>query len=756
MASSIGITLIIDGTQYRAELQKATQATKDFGNTASAEGRRVSDSLDKVDKKSTQLAGGLSRLKSVLAGAAFIGFARSALALADSIDDLKNATGLTVQEIINFQQALQFAGGNADQAGRAIIFFFEKVDEAAQGSLKAQEAFGRLGISLDKLAKLSEQELLVEVAQRLKDMPAGAERTALQAELLGKAFKGVTIDDKFLQTLAQGGPEAEKLAREIERAADLNEQFEKTWYNLRLAFIEAFGPILEGVAKLIKQMPELITLMKVLGVVIVTTFAASGLKTFIGLLGSVAGVATRAAGAIKNLWQGKKAIEAGKGGALAADLAIGAGTAVAAVGATTALFSGQESYDEAKNSAGESGTAQEAAARKVIDALKSQKEAIKGVSDAYEENTSKVLQRLQDETKMINMTERGKEALRTRTQVEQEAQNQIARLEEMRFKSNGKLTEEINKEIAKIKERRDQVISQLDEEINKKHEALRIDNERVKAMEAMFDIQTKVKDLQDQYLLDTLTGIEKQLKQIEVQERRIRDAALQRFDVENRNLPPSEFAARREAEYNRLNAVFDESVKKQQAAAKEGFEQSREFSTGWRRAFREYVDNATNAAKRAEEIFRRATQGMEDLIVNFAKTGKFEFRGFVNSMLEELLRSQVRQLMAQVLGGFGSSSGGGKSSGNILSGIGNLLGFANGGIIPTNRPVLVGERGPEILSGAAGRVVTPNNQIMGSTNVTYNISAVDAMSFKQLVASDPGFIYAVTQQGARGISSTRR
>jgi hypothetical protein len=100
---------------------------------------------------------------------------------------------------------------------------------------------------------------------------------------------------------------------------------------------------------------------------------------------------------------------------------------------------------------------------------------------------------------------------------------------------------------------------------------------------------------------------------------------------------------------------------------------------------------------------------------------------------------------------------GGNSSSNILGGVGRLLGFANGGIIPTNRPVLVGERGPELISGAAGRVVTPNDQLgMGSTYVTYNISAVDALSFKQLVASDPGFIYAVTQQGARGIPSTRR
>ena len=94
--------------------------------------------------------------------------------------------------------------------------------------------------------------------------------------------------------------------------------------------------------------------------------------------------------------------------------------------------------------------------------------------------------------------------------------------------------------------------------------------------------------------------------------------------------------------------------------------------------------------------------------------------------------------------------------GGLFGSIGKLLGFANGGIIPTNAPVLVGERGPELLMNARGSQVIPNNQLGGTTNVIYNINAVDASSFKQLVARDPAFIYAVSQQGAKSIPSTRR
>jgi hypothetical protein len=40
-------------------------------------------------------------------------------------------------------------------------------------------------------------------------------------------------------------------------------------------------------------------------------------------------------------------------------------------------------------------------------------------------------------------------------------------------------------------------------------------------------------------------------------------------------------------------------------------------------------------------------------------------------------------------------------------------------------------------------------------SVTYNINAVDAASFKELVARDPGFIHAVASQGGRSIATRR-
>jgi hypothetical protein len=111
------------------------------------------------------------------------------------------------------------------------------------------------------------------------------------------------------------------------------------------------------------------------------------------------------------------------------------------------------------------------------------------------------------------------------------------------------------------------------------------------------------------------------------------------------------------------------------------------------------------------------------------------------------------------ISGLFSSKGGGSGGGimdSLVSGAKSLFGgfFANGGTLPRGKFGVVGERGPELISGP-GQITPLQGMGGGSTNVTYNIQAVDAASFQALVARDPGFIHAVAMQGARGIPAKR-
>lgn len=473
---------------------------------------------------------------------------------------------------------------------------------------------------------------------------------------------------------------------------------------------------------------------------------------------------------------------------------------IAGVGAAVATFLGIDKLVEDVKKLGDSSsdTAQEFAAwreenMKLIEnlstdipeaadytanAIQQIREELQKNVDGYKQQIVEQQKQFALQTDLLSLTEEQRVAVETRFQAEQDYLNAIKPLmEEYAKLSKSKNTDdlaklpEISKMIAEIGEayqaqlpglealiraRQDEIIKARElKELEKQLEEAAKRRAQIEATisDYMVDGFRKVREEAENFELDNLSGINRKLKEIEVQERRLADAAKRRVAEQM-----GDDVSGLEQAMSQIDAATEKIIRQRQEQAERVYQEQRAFSTGWKKAFEEYADEATNAAKQAERIFQKTTQGMEDAIVGFAKTGKFEFKSFMNSILEELLRSQVRQLIAQIfsIGGTGRIGGGGGSTG-FFGSIGKLLGFANGGIIPTNSPVLVGERGPEILSGAAGRVVTPNEQLgFGTTNVIYNISAVDARSFKELVASDPSFIYAVTEQGRRTIPSSRR
>ena len=381
------------------------------------------------------------------------------------------------------------------------------------------------------------------------------------------------------------------------------------------------------------------------------------------------------------------------------------------------------------------------------------RESISQIGIDYQRQNSELTKRLQLEKSLIGLSERDKVLKNAIADSEQSYLSTINRLlDEYRVKSQSKNKEDlavlpdIQRQIALVSQEYERQVGIIKELTVANFDKAESERRNIALSEfsikTQIDGQNRLRAIQDDIAKTGMNEIQKKYYDIA---RASQDSARSAIESENarrRSLKLAEMTAQEEEQYyQRAKITNDDLIR----STDELYQKSRQFNTGWRSAFNEYIDDATNAAKVAQDVFRKATQGMEDLIVNFAKTGKFEWKNFVASMAEELLRSQIRQLMANL---FTAGPGATTNSGNFLS---SILGFANGGIIPTNGPVLVGERGPEIISGASGRVVTPNEQLGGTTVVNYNISAVDAMSFKAMIARDPGFIHAVAQQGARTV-----
>jgi lambda family phage tail tape measure protein len=74
---------------------------------------------------------------------------------------------------------------------------------------------------------------------------------------------------------------------------------------------------------------------------------------------------------------------------------------------------------------------------------------------------------------------------------------------------------------------------------------------------------------------------------------------------------------------------------------------SREWQDGATRALQAYVDEAGNSAMAVESVMNTAFQGMEDMIVEFVKTGKFEFADFVTSINAEIARLAFKSLAGE-------------------------------------------------------------------------------------------------------------
>jgi len=97
---------------------------------------------------------------------------------------------------------------------------------------------------------------------------------------------------------------------------------------------------------------------------------------------------------------------------------------------------------------------------------------------------------------------------------------------------------------------------------------------------------------------------------------------------------------------------------------------------------------------------------------------------------------------------------------NMLRGFGSFFskGFAQGGAVSKGKPILVGERGPEMFVPNSSGQITQNARGTGggSVNVNFSITTLDATGFSEMLAQNRATITsiinnAMNEKGSRGI-----
>jgi lambda family phage tail tape measure protein len=267
-------------------------------------------------------------------------------------------------------------------------------------------------------------------------------------------------------------------------------------------------------------------------------------------------------------------------------------------------------------------------------------------------------------------------------------------------------------------------------------------------------------------------------------ERKVQETVNQVLDATSRKIDDitkrREEAAGRDAtqkvldEYDRqiakVQELSDAFVKAAKAKEEASIAEQRTFEYGWNKSFAQYAEDAGNYGKLASDMFNSFTGNMNSAIDKFVETGKFAFGDFAKSVIQDLIKIQLRMMMMRAItgigglftmgtaGGFVNEAGGAELAGS--------LGFADGGEPPVGVASLVGERGPELFIPKTAGTIIPNHQLSsalgnGQPNITYagpyiaQMNAMDTQSATQFIAKNKMAIWSANQSASRSIPVSR-
>lgn len=228
-------------------------------------------------------------------------------------------------------------------------------------------------------------------------------------------------------------------------------------------------------------------------------------------------------------------------------------------------------------------------------------------------------------------------------------------------------------------------------------------------------------------------------------------------------------------EANLSDSDRQERLKKENELAEKAIELARERNrltkefkegdifTGMENKMAEYMNSMRTQVEIGAEMFTHMMSAMESALDQFVTNGKLSFKDLARSIIQDLIRIQMRAQMTNLFSSFFKSMGWGVSPATNMSQFEYAMvsGYADGGDPPTNKPSIVGERGPELFIPKTAGTIIPNNQLMGSlggqTNVTNNyINAIDTKSFEQRLLESNQAIWSANQYANKSLASNGR
>jgi hypothetical protein len=681
---------------------------------------------------------------------------KSTLEYSNQIKDLASGFGISIAKTLQFRDAIETSGGNADKAQQMLGKLYTNIQNARSGNETAIAQFEQMGISLKELSGMSTEQAITRIFKGLADGSENSfEKVKLLRAQLGKGGLGLdvqAVSEKLTESLAK----YKQYEESIKKAAEVNETLKTTLDNLKIAFADLISPFASGGLVTIEQFKAILV--------------AIGSYVVVGNIMKMVEVLKTLSAVMKDIALGEAAITSLQGGKGLAQLA----AAVAAYEIAKAAFENQSANAPAVGDAGltqEEQANQEAAAeanRHEIIAAQAKIELAKTLMQIERERVANKIVDLErdkysgqlEELKLTRATEFANIQEQTAA-----ALNKADLSEAQRANINGEAAQKMAAAQQKYKDNVILINAERDKEVRliQTKQAFEAKSFQLTADE-LFLAERKNKMSTFDYAMaqeemsskKTILGLEQQI-----------------VDAKNNMGEGLGY----EAEKTRIQELISNEkalsqVRKDSIILTEN--QRRSFTEGWNDAFRKFAEDAQNYGKLGGDMFGSVVSNMNSAIDQFTQTGKWSFHDFATSVIRDIaamiLKMQAMQLVMMAIGwvnktfgvnigGLGGSTGGG----NVSPGI-KLPGLATGGEL--TGPSIVGENGPELLvpTKSGGRII-PNTQmgaaLSSQPQVVYNgpyiasMSAIDTQSATQFLAKNKTAVWSANQSSQRSLPQSR-
>lgn len=236
-----------------AQLSKMQEGMDKAGRIAELNASRIEGSFAKL--RGTAAAIG-SALAGAFAGVSVVAFVKANVDALDALNDLKDATGSSIENLSALEDIARRNGGTLDDVSGILVKFNGALKEA-DGKNGVSQALQAIGLNAAELKRMDPAEALRQTAVALAGFADDGSKARIVQELFGKSIKEA---GPYLKDLAEaGGLNATVTAKQAAEAERFNKQlfaFQTNVSNASRAIISEMLPAMLRLSETWAKMPK--------------------------------------------------------------------------------------------------------------------------------------------------------------------------------------------------------------------------------------------------------------------------------------------------------------------------------------------------------------------------------------------------------------------------------------------------------------------------------------------------------------------